>query len=429
MGLFSCLSSALDSIKSTAYSTYKGVKSVASKVIDTCIEFGGKVVDTVKEVYKKVKPYIAPIKKAVKVVGDTLGMHFPWIKTASDVIYNGLDYLENLEKSPLVKKILEHIEWALKTLKDIKEKYFKESEIEKAEKRQKELEEAMSLMKTEEHKLSIRFAALINDYILVRSRINKALENFETDQSTNFEYYLRLTATQKLLKITEHRLKKATDLSQISDDDLFLIQIGSHLLSEDPQLSEQEALRLDKIISRRFNGKSLLPFVFEELLFSWNKRLESMKNDWERKNSALAKIKYAHKKLTTKQKTQELSFEEQKQLENLQEDIRLDTFELRETENKNRAMENYIYAAEGFLQVLEKKQEEWEEEKEWILDDSAEVGMLLIQCIEQGVHWDDLTKEQQSLIVDFANIFAKDSQKRTKELEQEWNSLNEIEVV
>lgn len=46
----------------------------------------------------------------------------------------------------------------------------------------------------------------------------------------------------------------------------------------------------------------------------------------------------------------------------------------------------------------------------------ATVGRLLIECAQNGKQWNELTEEEQSLITDYANIFAEDSKKRTQEL-------------
>ena len=80
-------------------------------------------------------------------------------------------------------------------------------------------------------------------------------------------------------------------------------------------------------------------------------------------------------------------------------------------------MQNYVHAAEGFLQVLEKSAEEFEEEgRDYIVDDVATVGRLLIECAQHGKPWDELTEDEQMLITDYANIFAEDSKKRNQDL-------------
>ncbi len=448
----SAASSVVSTVKDATSAVWNGAKRVAQKVIDTAVDVGGKIVGTVKEVYhnvkqkvvevyEKVKPYITKAKVVVSVAGNylaTIFPQYPWIKSATNTIVKGLTFLENLDKNPLVKKVTEAIEWALDTadkwikkIQAARDLLFTSQQEKEAVQRQQDLQEAMSLMKTEEQKKSIRFAMLINQYMLIKTRIERALEDFEISESTNFDHYLRLRATQRLLKVTERRMQRADNLSQISDDDLFLISTGADLLAEKPTLSTEDAIRLDKIIKRRFNGKALLPFVFEELIFSWNTRMDSMNATWERLNKQLSGKKRALKQLKIKQKIEELTFKEQVDLGVLEEEVRELGYELTAQEVKNREMQNYIYAAEGFLQVLEKTEEQFiAEEREWIIEDSSEVGMLLINTVERDVPWNDLTEEQQSLINDFANIFAEDSKRRQAEMvaEIEDDIKQEIEV-
>ena len=55
--------------------------------------------------------------------------------------------------------------------------------------------------------------------------------------------------------------------------------------------------------------------------------------------------------------------------------------------------------------------------------------MLIIECAENNKPWDELTDEQQSIISDFANIFAEDSKQRREEMMKEIEfEVEEIEV-
>lgn len=448
MGFFSWISdtvsSAWEGVKSVASKVWEGAKKVATKVIDTCVDIGGKVVDTVKNVWNTVKdaaktiqPFLGTIRKAVNMVGNTVGLYFPWVKTAAVAIEKGLLFLEKLDKNPLVKKVTKAIDWALnkaneivETAKNIKTFILSKFEVNEAVQRQQDLQEAYDLMQTEEQRRSVRFSMLINDFLLVKTRISEALESFETSESTNFDHYLRLRATQKLLRVTEKRLRNANDLSEISDDDLFLIRTGTDLLAEKPVLSEQDGIRLDKIIQRRFNGKKLLPFVFEELISSWTTKYKSLENQWNRMNESLANKKYKLKELEVKDSVQGLSKNQITELLYLKESIREDQFELKEKANQKRAMSKYIYASEGFLQVLEKPEEYWiNNDREYILEESEEIGKLLIQCMERQTYWDELSYDEQSLINDFAIIFEKDSKARQEEwIKNEAEELYTIEV-
>ncbi|OOF41471.1 hypothetical protein BKK49_04855 [Rodentibacter rarus] len=431
----SAASSAWDTVKEVGSKVWEGAKNVAKKVLDTCVDVGEKVVGAAKKVVKTVKKVIkkvAPVVKTVaRIAAETIGVKYPWIAVAAKTIIKGIEYLEKLADSPFVKKILNYIEWALEKAKQIRDVLFGKAEQKEAEQRQKELQQAMDMMKTEEQKRAIRFAMLINSYILVRTRIEETLENFDLlSEEASFDHYLRLRATQRLLHFTEKRLQRAKDITQVTSDDLFLVEIGAELLAENPTLSTDDALRLDRI-SRQYFGKGLLPFVFEELLASWNMKLEEMQETWNEINREYAKIKRELTSLSTKKKIQKLSFEEEVKLTELTSEERTTKAELRYQGIENRNMQNYVYAAEGFLQVLEKTQDQWsEDDQEWILEDSQEVGLLLIQCIESGVHWDELSDEQQSLIEDFANIFAEDSKIRTQEIKkemlEEYNEYNQL---
>ncbi|MFB6348336.1 hypothetical protein ACFBZI_02580 [Moraxella sp. ZJ142] len=422
-GVKSVASATWEGVKSAASSVWEGAKKVARAVVDTAVESGGKIVGAVKTVYNAVKPYLKPAAEAIKTAATAASVYFPWAKTVGDAFAKGLEWLHTAGDNDVVKKISEAIEWALKNLRTVKESFFNEKEEEEAIKRQRDLNKAMSLMKTEEQRLSIRFAQLINEYILVKTRIKDALDSFETSNSNNFEHYLRLRATQKLLKITERHLSKAQELSEISDDDVFLIEMGNKLLEKKPYLTSDEGMRLDRLIQHRCNGKTLLPFVFEELIFSWNVRLNDMEEKWDNLNAKIAKLKHALRQLQVKQKIEGLSQNETIRLNDLTNEVQNLSALLEDQEAQNRAMQNYVYASEGFLQVLEKTEEQWiDEDREWVLEESSEVGMLLIDCVENNHPWGSLTKEQQSLISDFANVFAKDSQRRTEE------TIDEIEV-
>ncbi len=84
--------------------------------------------------------------------------------------------------------------------------YTTPKDVKEAEQRQQDLQEAMDAMKTEEQRQSICFAAVINDYVLVQTHIQEILEK---DTVKDFSHYLRLRATQKLLKELRKTLNTA----------------------------------------------------------------------------------------------------------------------------------------------------------------------------------------------------------------------------
>ena len=77
---------------------------------------------------------------------------------------------------------------------------------------------------------------------------------------------------------------------------------------------------------------------------------------------------------------------------------------------------NYVYAAEGFLQLLENDEQRLiDQDREYLIDDGFEVGELLIRCAQNGEKWENLKREEQSLIISFANIFEADCRKRAEQ--------------
>lgn len=406
------ISSVARAVSSGASKLWNAAKSAASSAIGWLADKAENFVGAVKDIWKTAKPWIE--KLAPYIAKGIALLPFPWAAGVAIAVEKGIQALLALENSPILKKIEEGIMWAAKAARDFRNKYFTPEETKEAEQRQQDLQDAMNAMKTEEQRQSIRFAAVINDYILVQTHIQKILEN---DGVKDFEHYLRLRATQKLLKSAEKTLSTAQSLNEITADDSFLLRVGADLLAENPNLSDADAMQLDKIIKRRFNGKSLIPFIFEELIRAWETKYQNMEAKWEKNNKESASLKRQVKQLEVKMKIESLTHDEEKLLTELRNEVATANHQLKQQGEDNRAMRNYVHAAEGFLQVLEKSAAEFEEEgREYILEDVATVGMLLIDCAQNGKKWIELTNEEQSLITDYANIFSEDSKKRNKEL-------------
>ena len=109
----------------------------------------------------------------------------------------------------------------------------------------------------------------------------------------------------------------------------------------------------------------------------------------------------------------ELSVEEASQLENLQKEVPVGQQQLDALATKQRDIERYVGAAEGFLQLLEKTEEEIErEDRSYLLEDGVVVGKLLIDCAQNDRSFDMLSQDQQSLLTDYANVFGREAQSR-----------------
>lgn len=411
-GVSSAVSSVGRGIASAAGAVWDTAKSAARKAVDWMADEAENFVGKVKDVWATVKPHV--VKFAPIVANAIKSIPHPWAQAAAAAIETGLAGLLALENSPILKKIEQAIIWASKAARHFRDMYMTPKDVKEAEERQQDLQEAMDEMKTEEQRQSIRFAAVINDYVLVQTRIQEILEK---DTVKDFSHYLRLRATQKLLRAAEKTLNTARSLDEITADDSFLLRVGADLLAENPNLTDSDAEKLDGIIKRRFNGKSLIPFVFEELICAWETKLQNMEAKWNQMNKEVASFKRQIKQLEVKMQIESLTSDEEAELVNLKNDVKNIVYQLTQQAEENRAMQSYVHAAEGFLQVLEKTAEQFEEEgRDYIVDDVAAVGRLLIECAQNGKQWSELTEDEQSLITDYANIFAEDSKKRTQEL-------------
>jgi hypothetical protein len=420
MGFWSSVGSAISSaarsvgsaVSSAASKVWDTAKSAASKAVNWMADEAENFVGKVKDIWATVRPHV--IKFAPMVSNAIRLIPHPWAQAAASVIEAGIAGLLALEKSPILKKVEQAIIWASNAAKHFRDMYMTPKDVKEAEQRQQDLQEAMDAMKTEEQRQSIRFAAVINDYVLVQTHIQEILDN---DSIKDFSHYLRLRATQKLLRAAEKTLNTARTLDEITADDSFLLRVGADLLAENPNLSDADTEKLDVIIKGRFNGKSLVPFVFEELICAWETKLQNMEAKWTKMNKEAAILKRQIKELEVKMQIESLNSDEEAQLVDLKNDAKNAAYQINQQAEENRVMQSYVHAAEGFLQVLEKTAEQFEEEgRDYIVDDVATVGRLLIECAQHGKQWNELTEDEQSLITDYANIFAEDSKKRTQDL-------------
>ena len=408
----SAVSSVTSSVASVASKAWEKTKEVAATAVNWMAEKADTFVGSVKKVWQTVKPFIdSHIRPLVRMAAAAVP--YPWMKAALIALDKGLGYLANIDRSPLVKKLCAAIEWAINAAKNLKGKVLKKrEEVEEAEERKKVFEEARAHMPPEESK-SVQLAEMINDFVLVQSAIQ---ETFEQNSIRDFEHYLRLRATQKLLKYAEQTLNTATDIEQISQDDIFLLKAGAGLLAAKPQLSDAEAIRLDGIISKRY-GKKLIPFVFEEMVMAWGKSLGELESQLKTETATLSKNTVLLRRLEMAKKISDITSEEETVLKQLKEETTTSKARVDELSAQTREKKNYVYAAEGFLQTLEKSQEQLSAEgRDYLAEEGGQVGMIIIDCAQHGRKWNTLTEDEQMLIIDYANIFKEESETRTQQL-------------
>lgn len=412
-GVASVASSVVSSVSSAASKVWNTAKSVASRTVGWLADRAENFIGTVKNTWNLVKPYVEKIAPWIDKAAEVIP--WPWLKTAVKAFGKGLQALLALENSPILKKLETGLKWAIKAAQHLRDTFLTEAEEKEAVQRQLDLDEAMNAMETEEQRQSVRFAAIINDYILIQTRVQKILEQ---DKISDFQHYLRLRATQKLLREAERTLQTAETMDEITQDDLFLMKTGQKLLAINPELTELEIDQLNEVIGKRFSGKTLLPFVFEEMIRAWETKRQNMEAKWTSYNKKRADLGQKVNHLEVKMQLGQLNNMEENELANLRNDFANANHRLNIYSEDNRAMKSYVDAAEGFLQFLEKSPEQLEnEELDFIVYDIEEVGMLIIECAQNNKPWNKLTEEQQNLITDYANIFEGASRQRNEKLQ------------
>lgn len=427
MGLFSAIRSAASSVASSisnaASRAFNAVKETAGKAIGWLAEKADSFVDNVKATWAVVKPYVDKIRTGIRIAANHIPI--PWLKAALLALDVGLGALVTFENSPVAKKIEQAIRWAA----ELARKWQQRGQLTEQKETQEDVLDDVALQEARRHQETFRFAerealspeakhnvelaAAINDYEIAKADLNKVLSG----SPANFEHYLRLRATQKLLAMADKVFRTASSLDQLSADDLFLVRIASDLVKPNPELSTLAAERLDRLLSERY-GKALQPFVFEEMVAAWSKRADVLAEQWENLNNSNAKDVMLLTRLEVAKRIQEeLAPDEAKMLDDLSQSVPQAKQKLEELATKENDLRRYVGAVEGFLQLLEKSHEQIAlEDREYIIEDGTEVGKILIRCAEKDLPFNALSEDEQALIRAFANIFKKESEKRMKDI-------------
>lgn len=409
-GIKSTASNIWEGTKRIASAAWEGAKRVATKAVGYMADKAESFVGNVVKIWDTVKPYIRP---ALQIAYDIV-TPWPWLKGALIALEKALDWVEKNEKL-LVDKLKSALEWTMNVTKRLKEILSGDNEkvIEKSEENDT-LFDKVERDVSEEEKKAVELVRLINRFILIRARIQKV---FDENSVKDFEHYLRLRATQKLLLLSESVLTESKDIYSIDADDIFMMKIGNDLLSDIPKISDIDLNRLNSIVYARFN-KELIPFVFEEMIIAWAKNLVDSKRSWDIGNKQLAKDKSRLSLLESRLKIgNALDAKEQLELLRLQVDLPMLKSTQNELSKSNREMENYVYAAEGFLEVIEGNIKILEG-KDYLVEQCSTVGKIIIDCAQHGKKWESLSEDEQELIIDFANIFKTASIERAVSLRE-----------
>lgn len=358
--MFGWIKKAVDTVKSVGKKVMDKAKDVAKKTVSFIAEKGDKIVEKVKDTWKVAKNVVQGVAIAAKVaapalsiipgVGPILSSVALAVGTAASKVAIGMMTVEQVcAKYDVEGKVRKAIDVAKKMdaifkeqdkqLEIQEEQQLLEERLNEIQNDQSELNQAYNEIETGHEKDAIRYAMIINEYALLQSKINEVILK---DNLKDFEHLLRLRAVQKMLKSAQSSIANVKDVKELQDDDLFLLQIGNQLLEAEPKISDVEAERLDGLIRNRYTGKSLLPFVFEEMVSTWMVRYENLEAGWQRMNATQAGIKRQITELKTKMAIEELSPAEEMQLASLESDLKVSVYQLKQRQEESRSMRTYI---------------------------------------------------------------------------------------
>ena len=228
----SAVSSAASSVGRAASSAWNTAKEYAGKAIDVMADQAEKFVGGVKKVWEGVKPYVGVIRAGIKQAATwTAAAGMPWLSGALLALDMGIGALTAFEKSPIAKKINDAINWSIEIAKrwqgkkdrknenEYKDERLAPEELEEARRHQDNLRFAEREVIPEEQRLQLELISAISDFEIANTDLKNALDGVPE----NFEHYLRLRATQKLMNMSEKKFRSAKTMDELSSDDLFLI--------------------------------------------------------------------------------------------------------------------------------------------------------------------------------------------------------------
>jgi hypothetical protein len=403
-------------VKSTASSIYETVKEKAVATVNWLADKAETFVGDVKNIWQSVKPYLAHARVAL----TTLASLAPWpiVKRMALGLEKVLGFIENIESHPLMAKLKLAIDWVIKSARDVREKVLNDIEIKEAEARAQVFKEGAQQVPAAERG-ELKIAELINAYLLTKAKIQRVVSS---EQFADFNHYLRVRAAQKLLNFYERRMTSIENLTDVDADMVALMDISTSLLDETPALTLEQTQTLNELTILHF-GKPVVPFVFEEMTLAWGADLRRLEVQWQKLNLDMARDKVLAKRMSMASRTEALSAEEQVVLNDLERNVGRATQRLESLDVSIREKRYYVYASEGFLQLLEKDEQQLiADDQEYLLDRSEEVGSLIARCAQQNLKWSSLSESEQALLIDFGNIFENDCLARTEA------ALQEVEV-
>lgn len=425
MGFFKALLETVEDVTKRvvekAEATWQAAKSAGARAIVWMAEEAEIFIDKANQAWKTIEPHVAKMGKILRTLA--LGMPWPWLRARLSLFADLLERLPDIIDSELARAMRAALNWLIKLAQRFQERAtngsaesdpLNDEDLKTAKEHRETFTTAERKFHADEDIDRVRYAAFINDFEIAR----RELADAQTEDIEGLDHYLRLSAAQQLLIMAESHIREAKTFSQLNRDDVFLVRAVPRLIGKNQTLSSEDANTIDRILMSRC-GKGLLPFVFEGMIVSWTARAQQLDTEWAEVNKEHSKNMVIKRRLDVAKRLEgELSKEESRLLETLESDIPEQKFRLDDLAVRYRDTNRYANAAEGLLQLLEKTPEQLEKEGHgYLLKNGARVGELIIKCARSQIPFSQLSKSEQDLLTDYANIFAADAQTRKRNYE------------
>lgn len=405
--------SAASAVASAVTTVYGAAKYAARAALEWMADKGHQFVDDVKSTWRAVRPHIELVVAPIAAAFERLTIGVPWLHHSVKALNRLLAVAVNLVDGPLGRAIEAAIRWTFDLAKYIVDKVLGREHWREAEQHKETLKRASEDDAFDpKDARDMKIAAMVLEFHLALAKVSEVLER---GQPEDFNHYLRLRAAQKLLGLSERRLKDV-DVSgdiRLSDDDIFLVAQAHELAKDTPEVSDADLARLDELIASQL-GKNLLPFVFEELLLAWNARGAVLDDAWHAAENLRISTRSELNGLRNRAVFGHSDAEKQR-LDELT--ALLPTLEAKSQEalEFKRQMQRYVYAAEGFLVFLETPEAQLEaEDKAYRAEAISLAAPVIIACAEYGRRWEDLAKEDQDRISRLAMLYEQSFENRIR---------------
>jgi hypothetical protein len=417
------------------------VMTFAAKTLGVLADCAEVVVGAVKDVWRTVKPYVeSHLQPLLKIIHDRF-VSSEWARSAIRAFYHVLEWVKNFADTRLARDIDRAIQWAIDAARRFRDWVLNPKEMAEGAEHKQTLDSLPALPPPQQR--AAQHASFITNFLLVKAWLAEAVKD---DKIKSLRHYLRLRAIQKLLIDSDATIEAIESIEDISEEDMFLLEVSARLMEEDPILSKTDADKLDRLLLVRF-GKTLLPFVFEEMIIAWGKSVEARKiqeasvRDVIKTATVLQRVHDISSRLasTAPGGTGGLSAEELQQaadmarkllaavkemvspsvvrelaFEGLKASLAASNSYLKEFHERTVDIGMCVDAAEGFLQYLEDPEKF--ARTVHLSDPIEEIGRIIVECAQFNQPLSRLSAEQLELIHDFAVIFHQDGVKRSGQM-------------